>query len=144
MICENYEKYNRPVIVTGDFNAERFYDMMDYTRESYQKGFDEVTTVDNMKFEKISYEQLVKLMVENDLKLLEEQRKIYEKGINKVDNIIGEIILAYVKTYVMYIEDDEGLAKNNYKSVYIYNVKQTENLTKYPFNSIGYKAFLKQ
>lgn len=58
----------------------------------------------------------------------------YEKGINKVDNIIGEIILAYVKTYVMYIEDDEGLAKNNYKSVYIYNVKQTENLTKYPFN----------
>ena len=42
-----------PTVVTGDFNAERFYDMMDYTRESYQKGFDEVTTVDNMKFDNI-------------------------------------------------------------------------------------------
>lgn len=42
-----------PTVVTGDFNAERFYEMMDYTRENYQKGFDEVTTVDNMKFDNI-------------------------------------------------------------------------------------------
>ena len=58
----------------------------------------------------------------------------YEKGINKVDNIIGEIILAYIKTYVMYIEDDYGLAKDNYKSIYIYNVQQTDGLCKYPYN----------
>lgn len=42
-----------PDIVTGDFNAECFIDMMEHTKATYQKGFDEPTTVDNMKFDNI-------------------------------------------------------------------------------------------
>jgi len=43
----------KPDVVTGDFNAEKFIDFMDYTRANYVKTIDEVTTVDGMKFDNI-------------------------------------------------------------------------------------------
>lgn len=58
----------------------------------------------------------------------------YEKGVNKIANIIGEIIVSYVKPYLIYLKDETGSNKDDGKSIYIYNVKQTEDLDKYPYN----------
>lgn len=58
----------------------------------------------------------------------------YEKGVNKIENIIGEIIVSYVKPYLIYLKDETGSIKDDGKSIYIYNVKQTEDLDKYPYN----------
>lgn len=42
-----------PDIVTGDFNAENFLELMPYTNLSYKKTIDEITTNDGMKFDDI-------------------------------------------------------------------------------------------
>lgn len=40
-------------IVTGDFNAENFMNLMPKTKSLYKRTIDEITTVDNMKFDDI-------------------------------------------------------------------------------------------
>ena len=50
---DNYIKEFNPYVVTGDFNAETFIDMMDYTRNNYIKTINEVTTDDGKKFDNI-------------------------------------------------------------------------------------------
>ena len=50
---DNYIKEFNPDVVTGDFNAETFIDMMDYTRNNYIKTINEVTTDDGKKFDNI-------------------------------------------------------------------------------------------
>lgn len=58
----------------------------------------------------------------------------YEKGVNQIENIIGDIITQYVKSYLIYIKDETSSVKDDGKSIYIYNIKQTEDLDKYPYN----------
>lgn len=43
----------KPNIITGDFNAENFMDLMPETNNCYKRVFDEITTVDEMKFDDI-------------------------------------------------------------------------------------------
>lgn len=43
----------RPNVITGDFNAENFMDLMPKTNNSYQRIINEVTTVDGKKFDDI-------------------------------------------------------------------------------------------
>ena len=50
---DNYIKELNPDILTGDFNAERFYEMMPYTKGNYIKTIDEATTEDGMKSDNI-------------------------------------------------------------------------------------------
>lgn len=44
--------YN-PNIITGDFNAEYFMDLMTNTSKKYKRTIDQITTVDGMKFDDI-------------------------------------------------------------------------------------------
>lgn len=46
------KEYN-PDFVTGDFNAENFMHMMNFTSENYKRTIDAVTTVDGKKFDDI-------------------------------------------------------------------------------------------
>ena len=50
---DNYIKEFNPDVVTGDFNAECFIDMMPYMRENYVKTIDAPTTDDGKKFDNI-------------------------------------------------------------------------------------------
>lgn len=50
---DNYIKKYNPDVVTGDFNAENYIDMMDYTRDNYIKTIDGITTDDGKKFDNI-------------------------------------------------------------------------------------------
>jgi hypothetical protein len=43
----------KPNIITGDFNAENFMDLMPKTNSNYKRVFNEITTVDEMKFDDI-------------------------------------------------------------------------------------------
>lgn len=43
----------KPDVITGDFNAEYFMEMMPSTTENYIRTFNTITTVDNMKFDDI-------------------------------------------------------------------------------------------
>jgi len=43
----------RPNVITGDFNAENFMDLMPKTNNSYKRIINEVTTVDDKKFDDI-------------------------------------------------------------------------------------------
>ncbi len=45
-------KYN-PDIITGDFNAENFMDLMVNTSKKYKRTIDDITTVDGKKFDDI-------------------------------------------------------------------------------------------
>ena len=47
-------------IITGDFNAEKFIDMMPYTNNNYIKTTNEGTTTDGMKFDNILVKKSVK------------------------------------------------------------------------------------
>ena len=42
-----------PNIITGDFNAEHFMDLMPNTNDNYKRVFNEITTVDEMKSDDI-------------------------------------------------------------------------------------------
>lgn len=57
---DNSIKNLNPDIVTGDFNAEKFIDMMSYTNNTYIKTIEEVTTTDGMKFDNILIKKSVK------------------------------------------------------------------------------------
>lgn len=50
---DNIIKNINPDVVTGDFNAERFIDMMPYTNENYIKTVNAITKTDGMKFDDI-------------------------------------------------------------------------------------------
>ena len=50
---DNYIEEFNPDIITGDFNSENYIDMMNYTKGSYTKTVDEVTTDDGRKFDNI-------------------------------------------------------------------------------------------
>jgi len=50
---DNYIQEYKPDIITGDFNSENFLNMMTYTKDSYIKTIDEITTDDGMKFDNI-------------------------------------------------------------------------------------------
>lgn len=50
---DNFIKELNPDVITGDFNAEGFIDMMDYTRDNYIKTIDVPTTDDGKKFDNI-------------------------------------------------------------------------------------------
>lgn len=49
---EVIEKYN-PNIITGDFNAESFMDLMENTSKKYKRTINDITTVDGKKFDEI-------------------------------------------------------------------------------------------
>ena len=49
---EQILKYN-PDVITGDFNAEDFMALMPNTKKEYIRTINDVTTVDNMKFDDI-------------------------------------------------------------------------------------------
>ena len=49
----NFIKELNPDIILGDFNAEAFIDMMDYTRDNYIKTIDVPTKYDGKKFDNI-------------------------------------------------------------------------------------------
>ena len=50
---DNYVKEFNPDVVTGDFNAEGFYDMMPFAKENYIKTIDVPTKYDGKKFDNI-------------------------------------------------------------------------------------------
>ena len=50
---DNYIKELNPDVITGDFNAEYFIEMMPYTKGKYIKTIDEETTDDGKKFDNI-------------------------------------------------------------------------------------------
>ncbi len=50
---DEFIKLNKPDYITGDFNTEIFMDLMEYTNDNYIKLFNDVTTVDNCKFDNI-------------------------------------------------------------------------------------------
>ena len=43
----------KPNIVTGDFNSENFMDLMNQTNKKYKRLFNEITTVDDKRFDDI-------------------------------------------------------------------------------------------
>ena len=43
----------KPNIVTGDFNSENFMDLMNQTNKNYKRLFNEMTTVDDKRFDDI-------------------------------------------------------------------------------------------
>lgn len=43
----------KPNIVTGDFNSENFMDLMNQTNKNYKRLFNEITTVDDKRFDDI-------------------------------------------------------------------------------------------
>ena len=57
---------------------------------------------------------------------------VVEKSINQITNIVGDIIRAYTKAYVISKQDDKS--ELNKDTIYIYNIHQTEELNKYPYN----------
>lgn len=59
MEFDNIINEKKPDIVTGDFNAENFINMMPYTKNNYIKTIDEATTDDGKKFDNI--------LIHNDL-----------------------------------------------------------------------------
>ena len=58
---------------------------------------------------------------------------VVEKSVNQITNIVGDIIRAYTKAYVLSKQDDKSSNKYD-DSIYIYNIHQTEELHKYPYN----------
>jgi hypothetical protein len=58
---------------------------------------------------------------------------VVERSVNQITNIVGDIIRAYTKAYILSKQDDKST--NKYEdSIYIYNIHQTEELHKYPYN----------
>lgn len=57
---------------------------------------------------------------------------VVDKSVNQITNIVGDIIRAYTKAYVLSKQDDNS--DYNKDSIYIYNIHQTEELHKYPYN----------
>ena len=50
---DNIIKNNKVDIVTGDFNAENFMELMQYTASKYQRTINYITTVDDKRFDDI-------------------------------------------------------------------------------------------
>lgn len=60
----------RPNIITGDFNAENFMDLMPNTNNTYQRLINKVTTVDDKKFDDILISKDKPIKSQNIIKLL--------------------------------------------------------------------------
>ena len=61
----NILKNNNIDIITGDFNADNFEELMPYTKENYIRTINTITTVDGKKFDDI----LIKQNVEHNSKI---------------------------------------------------------------------------
>ena len=60
-------KNNNIDIITGDFNADNFEELMLYTKENYIRTINNITTVDGKKFDDI--------LIKNDIKYNTEIKK---------------------------------------------------------------------
>ena len=60
----------KPNIITGDFNAENFMDLMPLTNDKYQRLINEITTVDDKKFDDILISKDDNSTPQNIIKLL--------------------------------------------------------------------------
>lgn len=67
---DNVINNHKPYIVTGDFNAEDFMDMMTQTSKVYKRLINEITTVDNKKFDDILIPQNALYNSKKTVKLL--------------------------------------------------------------------------
>ena len=67
---DNVINKHQPYIVTGDFNAENFMDLMPQTNESYQRLINEITTIDDKKFDDILIPQNALYNSKKTVKLL--------------------------------------------------------------------------
>lgn len=59
---DNQIKNLKPQVITGDFNSEKFLNMMPYTNKKYTKTIDDITTIDGMKFDNILVNNNVKFL----------------------------------------------------------------------------------
>lgn len=60
----------KPNIVTGDFNAENFIDLMPQTNNNYKRTINDITTVDDKKFDDILLPQEQEYISKKIIKLL--------------------------------------------------------------------------
>ncbi len=67
---DNVINNHKPYIVTGDFNAEDFMDMMPQTSKAYKRLINEITTVDDKKFDDILIPQNALYNSKKTVKLL--------------------------------------------------------------------------
>lgn len=127
---------NKHILKQIRYEIEPF-DWKNYTRGRTGLTFEDVLPIINKRGDEIEGGIFKKSEYIRQLRNLNKMflfTMIYERGVNIVSNVIGEIMTAYIKSYVVCAIDDKSNARSGYQSIYIYNIRQTEDLDKYPYN----------